>query len=862
MLRMFCLSASFGAAAAANCFGQVSLQRISIVGMPPFDCAGCSVPADPPHPGVEMVAGNNRVWFDGWYGGTPRFWYLYGAPAGYNNSVIWPHLGAAMQVVYDTGQDSTQGTSTGQTTHPIAIMGDPATVALYNYYIRETVFQPPSAGNLNAVYEVTGFGPFFWISLEAIEDSIPNEPGSGWCTGWNNGPCGPCTGCDFSGAPVFFQGAPAHTSGILMVADQHKSLSLPWNQRLCRIQDGRVAFRIKVDLVQASADAFAGVMFRRDVSQAAGVNLDDAFGSPGYLLVVNKAGTVALHRYPGGATLWSESGAAPQAASQEVSLEVRTHNAIPGYMAVYVNNALEIELVDATPILGPHFGLFAFTAPATRVRFADRDVFDVGVEFVARYTGYPQGYIESDITVRDAIGAGGPHFFYPQGLPGPQFHSNGYAFATLSTIGVTDQCGAPTGLFLNSGLCGDSCDVAGGPNPNGGNEAAYLSCILRDATSAYGHWLGDSSYVHGLYMMPQLAEVDGLSAPAPHSFALLDGSPPGPSLLASAVSPLTFIQPLLGCLPEPASSQRIVTRWDVDVSLPTGVADADADGLPDGCDPDDDNDTVVDSNDNCPLLANTNQLNTDGDSLGDACDPDDDNDAVPDGSDNCPLAANMDQADCDGDGLGDACDAVRLVSIVAAGPPMDNPYVSGIQPYRDVLQTGPVAILLQGIGGGGTPCEGTVCFAPLTVTFSATPCASPSPTNIVISCTGRSCPTVTEVTGSATGPYQISLSGPIPPGQCTMLTFAGTVAGTKLQYQSQPGNVNMDAVTNTQDLLALIQGINNGQANLPTNLARYNINRSTGVNPVNTQDLLRLIQLLNGVNTTQAFNGTGVAACP
>jgi len=27
-------------------------------------------------------------------------------------------------------------------------------------------------------------------------------------------------------------------------------------------------------------------------------------------------------------------------------------------------------------------------------------------------------------------------------------------------------------------------------------------------------------------------------------------------------------------------------------------------------------------------------------------------------------------------------------------------------------------------------------------------------------------------------------------------------------------------------------------------------------------DLLRLIQLLNGVNTTQAFNGAGVASCP
>jgi hypothetical protein len=69
--------------------------------------------------------------------------------------------------------------------------------------------------------------------------------------------------------------------------------------------------------------------------------------------------------------------------------------------------------------------------------------------------------------------------------------------------------------------------------------------------------------------------------------------------------------------------------------------DAPVDGLVD--DDDDDNDGVLDTDDNCPLVANPDQHDEDGDTRGDACDP-------------CPMFATGDDDDQDGDGIADACD--------------------------------------------------------------------------------------------------------------------------------------------------------------------------------------------------------------
>lgn len=74
--------------------------------------------------------------------------------------------------------------------------------------------------------------------------------------------------------------------------------------------------------------------------------------------------------------------------------------------------------------------------------------------------------------------------------------------------------------------------------------------------------------------------------------------------------------------------------------------------------PDTDGDGLADVVDNCPDLANTDQIDLDLDGLGDLCDDlvDTDLDGIVDDIDNCRILSNADQLDSDVDLVGDLCD--------------------------------------------------------------------------------------------------------------------------------------------------------------------------------------------------------------
>lgn len=133
------------------------------------------------------------------------------------------------------------------------------------------------------------------------------------------------------------------------------------------------------------------------------------------------------------------------------------------------------------------------------------------------------------------------------------------------------------------------------------------------------------------------------------------------------------------------SSRVRVSDGSLDVDFLRSISDPVISGIEIvvSCSPEDDadGDFVCPPFDNCPELANADQLDSDSDGQGDSCDvcpldptnEDPDSDGLCLDADNCGHAYNPDQADADMDGVGDVCDNCPFI----ANPTQEDPDLDG-----------------------------------------------------------------------------------------------------------------------------------------------------------------------------------------
>ncbi len=144
--------------------------------------------------------------------------------------------------------------------------------------------------------------------------------------------------------------------------------------------------------------------------------------------------------------------------------------------------------------------------------------------------------------------------------------------------------------------------------------------------------------------------------------------------------------------------------------------DADRDGAGDACDPDDDNDGVSDSVDNCRTVPNPNQADNDRDGIGNACAIDRDHDGWADSLDNCPDLNSQNQTDANNNGIGDVCEmdlTITWLEVTQGIQDQQNsvPLIYGkdiwVRAYLDVGQIkqpiGPVRGSLRLVDANGGP---------------------------------------------------------------------------------------------------------------------------------------------------------------
>jgi Secretion system C-terminal sorting domain/Thrombospondin type 3 repeat len=309
---------------------------------------------------------------------------------------------------------------------------------------------------------------------------------------------------------------------------------------------------------------------------------------------------------------------------------------------------------------------------------------------------------------------------------------------------------------------------------------------------------------------------------------------------------------------------RFVFHSDQSVNEEGVVID---DFVVDGITPDDDNDGIGNTVDNCPLTANTDQLDTDDDGLGDVCDDDDDNDGILDVDDNCPLTANADQADDNNDGIGNVCDTDNDTILNADDNCPDTANTDQVDFDSDGLGD----ICDEDIDNDGVPNANDTCNdTPLGDTVDANGCSVftlPSD-NFLLQITGETCRASNNgeisITANETINYTAQLTGngiDISNAFTTTSQFINLEAGNYLVCITVEGQTAYEqcfnvTITQPEDL-AVSSSVNNSSdvISLSMSGATEFFIEFNGQTITTTENDITL-DLIKGVNTLKVYTDT------
>lgn len=232
-------------------------------------------------------------------------------------------------------------------------------------------------------------------------------------------------------------------------------------------------------------------------------------------------------------------------------------------------------------------------------------------------------------------------------------------------------------------------------DPCGSNRSFYSPAYSLDN---HGQWFqinfGASLTLTGFkfYQYVENVLMSSLTSPAKYTryinqlrCGFSDGSeeivafPPGTPLSArESVTNVNFVTP--------HTTEWIhatIVSFHNDYSM-AGLDGLEVDFFGSASDPNDlDGDGIVNAEDNCPVTANSDQLDMDHDDIGNVCDNDIDGDEFVNADDNCPVAANPLQSDGDQDDIGDACDPQCNPTLTAKDGWIGRQSSWWLQPWRN-----------------------------------------------------------------------------------------------------------------------------------------------------------------------------------